>query len=181
MTWDQSIVIAGTNLTVDQAAEAIHLYQNKTKNTVDRYDFPGPGDPDELTMAEVVRTRVVKSRISDAEADWFVETAKKVPWPPPQAELRYADPAVRGGLYDDMNACYQYFWDKRQPGVVSARSARCCISSGRPPTRYSTQKSVRATATRQNVQRQSTRPLATRGCIGRRSEPTSSVIPSRAL
>jgi hypothetical protein len=117
MTGDPFIVIAGRKLTVDEAAKRICLYQRQTKNTVDKYDLPGPGDPSKLTLEEVVRTRIVKSRISNLEAAWFVETAKKVRWPPPQADLRDADPAVRGGLYDDMNACYQYFWEKRQPGV----------------------------------------------------------------
>jgi hypothetical protein len=117
MTGDPSIVIAGRKLTVDEAAEKICLYQRQTKNTVDKYDLPGPGDPSKLTIEEVVRTRIVKSRISNLAAAWFVETAEKVGWPPPQADLRDADPAVRGGLYDDLNACYQYFWDKRQPGV----------------------------------------------------------------
>jgi hypothetical protein len=109
-----SIVIADRQLSKDDAVSAFHYYY---PDTVARYDLPGPGDPFTLTRDEVTRTRVVNSRISNVHADWFVERGQTAPWPPVDANLYNADPALQGGIYDQMDDCYRHFWIDVPRGV----------------------------------------------------------------
>ena len=97
-----------------------------TGKTVDVYDFATPGDPDVLTSEQVTTTRQIHSRISNAERDAMVEEAAKHQhlWKavPQDARLVEADPAVQGGLYDNMTALYKSLTDLR--GVKSAKASK---------------------------------------------------------
>src|SRR5688572_25958182 len=79
-------------------------YASAYSATVRRYDLGGPGDSSELTHEEVARTRVISSRISRDEADWFVARSVgcTASWQsaPVEARLVDADPDIGGGLYD---------------------------------------------------------------------------------
>jgi len=88
--------------------------------TVRNYDMPGPGDPLVLTAAEVVRTRVINSRISGRQRDYFVERTLGAIWTsiPIDARLADADPALHGGLNDDALGVYDHYW-KGRPTFVS--------------------------------------------------------------
>lgn len=79
--------------------------------TVARYDIAGAGDPSMLSADEVARTRVIKSRISRSQSDWFVNHSASAPWEsvPSDAKLADADPEIEGGLYSAANALYDHF------------------------------------------------------------------------
>lgn len=98
------IVIADGALSIDEAVLKLDDYPLKT---LCRYDLPGPGDPYLLTREELIRTRALRSRIRNAELDWFLDRASSAPWPSPEADLRQADPGVAGGLYDQLTALYE--------------------------------------------------------------------------
>lgn len=114
-------MVAGRTIST---SEAIATREGYPARTPPRYDLPGPGDPNVLTAAEVVRTRVVRSRIGNKEVDWFVEQARSAPWVEPGSDLRDADPAEREGLYDAMTALYAHFMDARPRGVSHAKVSK---------------------------------------------------------
>lgn len=97
-----------------------------TGKTVDVYDFATPGDPDVLTSKEATTTRRIHSRISNAERDAMVEKAAQHQhlWKAIQQDARLvdADPAVQGGLYDNMAALYKSLTDL--PGIKSAKASK---------------------------------------------------------
>jgi hypothetical protein len=68
VTNTQGIAIAGR---VPPIGECIDKLRRYPQRTLCRYDVPGPGDPNRLTRDEILRTRAVSSRISDAEVGWF--------------------------------------------------------------------------------------------------------------
>ncbi|NYI88770.1 hypothetical protein HNR02_002093 [Amycolatopsis endophytica] len=115
------LVVADRTITLDDAIAVLERYPEATPP---RYDLPGPGDPYTLSPAEVVRTRVVRSRISTEEMSWFIERALDAPWVPPESDLRDADPAERSGLYADMTALYRHFMDARPRGVSHAKVSK---------------------------------------------------------
>ncbi|WP_198958268.1 MULTISPECIES: DUF6308 family protein [Amycolatopsis] len=118
---DQVLVVAGRSISLRDAIATLEGYPERTPP---RYDLPGPGDPYLLTPAEVIRTRVVRSRIGGREVDWFVEQAKDAPWVAPGSDLRDADPGTRGGLYDAMTSLYRHFMDARPRGVSHAKVSK---------------------------------------------------------
>jgi len=110
---------------VPEPLEVLRHYAAKHSETLLRYDRPGPGDPVVLTAAEVARTRLVRSRISNEEArDWFLARAEDAPWAdvPVDATLADADPGVHGGLYDAAQALYLHFRARR--GVATAKVSK---------------------------------------------------------
>lgn len=100
------IVIAGRERSISDCVNELRQYPGRT---ITGYDLPGPGHPTTLTRAEVARTRTVYSRISEQQLTWFVERATSAPWPPADADLRRAEPNIRGGLYDQLEAFYRHF------------------------------------------------------------------------
>lgn len=116
------ISIAGRNLSIDDCVAKLRRYPPRT---LQRYDFPGPGDPGVLTRDEVVRTRAVSSRISDVEVSWFLERAADAPWPSSEAnDLRLADPAIADGPYDQLVALYSHFSKAAPGGVAMAKISK---------------------------------------------------------
>ena len=106
MSTSAVIVIAGRERSVADCVNELRQYPGRT---IRRYDLPGPGDPTTLTRDEVARTHAVYSRISEKQLAWFVARAADAPWPPADADLRAAEPNIRNGLYDQLEAFYRHF------------------------------------------------------------------------
>ncbi|MCU1605913.1 MAG: hypothetical protein JWP46_2378 [Modestobacter sp.] len=70
------------------------------------YDLPGAGHPAELTSDEVWRSRAIISHVTHAERLAFPEIWSAAGGPDLEADARItdADPLVRGGLYDRVQA-----------------------------------------------------------------------------
>ncbi len=115
------IVIADSTLSINEAVLKLDDYPPKT---LCRYDLPGPGDPYLLTREELIRTRALRSRIRNTEVDWFFDRASSAPWPPPEADLRQADPGVAGGLYDQLAALYEHFRNDAPRGIARAKISK---------------------------------------------------------
>ncbi|MFI8523082.1 DUF6308 family protein [Promicromonospora sukumoe] len=86
-------------------------YGLKHDGTVARYDLAGASETMTLGSDEIARTRIIKSRISRAQSDWFVDRSTSAPWEdvPSAANLADADPEDDGGLYAAANALYEHF------------------------------------------------------------------------
>jgi hypothetical protein len=114
------LTIAGRLVPVETALETLAGYPAATTA---RYDLPGPGDRHTLTADEVLRTRVINSRIGKRETEWFVSRAAEgTPWVPtdagsPEPALVDADPAEIGDLYDAATRLYDHFRGDRPRGV----------------------------------------------------------------
>lgn len=106
MSTSAVIVIAGRERSVEECVNELRHYPGRT---ITRYDLPGPGHPTTLTRDEVARTHAVYSRISEEQLMWFVDRATSAPWPPADADLRRAEPNIRDGLYDQLEAFYRHF------------------------------------------------------------------------
>jgi hypothetical protein len=132
------IVIAGRERSIAECADELRQYPGRT---ITRYDLPGPGDPTTLTRHEVARTHAVYSRISEKQLIWFVERATSAPWPPADADLRHAEPNIRNGLYDQLEAFYRHF-EKDAPSQVARSSARYSRLNG--PRRSPSSTPIRA-------------------------------------
>ncbi|MEU2349876.1 DUF6308 family protein [Modestobacter sp. NPDC049651] len=103
------ITIAGQEVT--NPFERLVTYALRYAATLRRYDLGGSGDPSTLSAEDVARTRVIASRISHRERDWFVARGRSAPWAdvPLAADLGDADPALEGDLYDRLGALYEHF------------------------------------------------------------------------
>jgi hypothetical protein len=124
-----ALTLAGRR--VEGPLEMLVQYADRQRRTLDRYDFGQPGEPDRLTIDDVRGTRVIASRISEAEAHELVAIAanRSDLWSavPVGATLRDADPVEAGGLYDAMESLFESL---RLPGVYLAK-----VSKGRHPKR----------------------------------------------
>lgn len=116
--------IAGSHFT--DGWNRLVCYATGRTKTLRQYDLADRGDPNTLTVDEVVRTRIISSRISDLERVWFVERATRAPWAdvPAGADLRDANPAVEAGDYDRAVALYDAFCIERRRGVHHAKISK---------------------------------------------------------
>lgn len=102
------ITIAGGD--VASPMSVLADYAEKFGGTLRNYDFKAPGDPSVLTREEIWATRIIHSRVGHAEATALAEASAG--WAslwealPVDAHIGHADPAVEGGLYDDMLNLY---------------------------------------------------------------------------
>jgi hypothetical protein len=114
--------VAGT--TIDDPVKVLTDYATDHWKSLRVYDGGGAGDPHAIALADVKRTRVIASRISNVEAEWFVERGETAPWAcvPDGARLWDADPDERGGLYDDAVALFDHF--RGRPGVAAAKISK---------------------------------------------------------
>jgi len=104
---------------VPDAVAAVTDYVRDHLGTVRQYDLSERGNPNVLTRDDVVRTRVIASRISEEEADWFVEIASTAPWAEvsPDLDLRACDASIEGAEYDAAEALYMHFFGQRPKSV----------------------------------------------------------------
>lgn len=119
-----SLTIAGRQ--VEDARTVLLQYATQHPGTLRRYDLPGIGKPNELTRDEIVRTRVIASRISEAQADRLATLAHTAPWQdvPTNADLRDADPQCTDGLYAGALALYDHFRIGAGPGINVAKISK---------------------------------------------------------
>jgi hypothetical protein len=98
-------------------------YGRRHYGTVARFDLAGAGDPSTLNADEVARTRVIRSRISRTQSDWFVSRSISAPWGdvPVDASLADADPNRDGGLYMAVDALYEHFRSVAPTGVARGK------------------------------------------------------------
>jgi hypothetical protein len=73
----------------------------------------------------------VYSRISEKQLIWFVERATSAPWPPADADQRHAEPNIRNGLYDQLEAFYRHF-EKDAPSQVARSKISKVLHIKRP-------------------------------------------------
>jgi len=118
------MIVAGRE--VDSPVEVLLAYAQRLGKTVRRYDAPGPGLPDVLTGEEVTRTRVIASRISNAERAWFLNRARTAPWVDVDPQLRLADldPEDDSQQYEAAVRLYDHFREPRRAGVAVAKLSK---------------------------------------------------------
>jgi len=118
------ITIVGERVTdpFERLVDYAHEYAGKLV----RYDLAGRGAPDSLSRTEVERTRVIASRISNRERDWFLQRGQDAPWTEvdADADLDRADPADEHGVYDKANALYEHFRADAPRGVNMAKISK---------------------------------------------------------
>lgn len=120
-----SLIIAGRE--VHSPTKVLVAYAETFRKTIRRYDAPGRGPSGVLTGEEVVRTRVIASRISNAEKEWFLERAGTAPWSQVDPELRLADldPTREPERYDGAVTLYNHFRQPKRREVATAKISRC--------------------------------------------------------
>lgn len=92
-------------------------YARYNHRALERYDFPGPGDPGVLTADEIWRSRAISSRVTYAEQAelpglWLAGAGGDIPL---DARIENADPLERGRLYDQAQALAEQF--VARPGI----------------------------------------------------------------
>jgi hypothetical protein len=104
---------------IPDAVAAVMEYISGHLATIRQYDLGERGDPNVLSRDDVVRTRVIASRVSEDEADWFVTTATTAPWAdvPADLDLRACDASVEGAEYDAAEALYMHFFGQRPKSI----------------------------------------------------------------
>jgi hypothetical protein len=121
-----ALIVAGQP--VPDPIGIFRTYALRTK-TLQKFDLAGRGEPQQLTREEVLRTRIISSRISYRETDdWFIPRAADADalWSavPPCSDLRDADPAEIGGLYDAALNLYQHFLCGSPRGIGVAKASK---------------------------------------------------------
>jgi hypothetical protein len=97
------------------------------RKTPAAFDFLGSGVPGKLTAQEVIRTRKIRSRISNKELPFFIGTAETAPWITSPADLANANPdtvAIDGGLFASMTDLYWHFAENAPKGVSFAKISK---------------------------------------------------------
>lgn len=116
----RTISVAGRFHTIPGALEVMRNYPHKTPAV---FDFLGTGEPGQLTVDEVMRTRKVSSRMSYAEAEFFVAAAATANWVDVDADLADADPCQEG-LFAEMSDLYWHFAERAPKGVSTAKISK---------------------------------------------------------
>lgn len=85
-------------------------YAERHGRTLAEYDFADRGNPDILRDDEIKKTRIIRSRVTDAEKSELEHVAASCPslWTaiPFEAHIKDADPSIADGLYDRMLRLY---------------------------------------------------------------------------
>lgn len=69
---EETLTVASQVRTIDEALVVLERYARKTPAA---FDYLGAGEPEKLTAQEVIRTRKIRSRISNKEVTYFVEAS----------------------------------------------------------------------------------------------------------
>src|SRR5215470_2686183 len=100
-------------------------YARRYPRTISGYDLGPAGEPDTLTVDEILRMRVFNSSISDGEAKELADRAAepRCPWGevPPGEGLIRADPDIPRGLFDKAARLYWHFTSDRISRVRIAK------------------------------------------------------------
>lgn len=116
----QMMSVAGTSISQDEALRKLIKYPRRTPVA---FDFLGTGPQGHLNEADVSRTRKVSSRISHAQATYFVDRGASAPWLSGQPDLANADPKS-DGLFVSMNDLYWHFAEDAPKGVAFAKISK---------------------------------------------------------
>lgn len=118
------ITVAGS--AVPDPLKVLATYMANFSGTLRQYDFGSHGDPDVLTTEEIWKTRIIHSRVTHAEKTELerASTGWACLWVaiPSDANIENADPALDGGLYDDMDKLFRLMTDV--PGVSWAKASK---------------------------------------------------------
>ena len=110
---------------VDKPMSMWRDYARQHPQTILEYDLGSRGYPNWITVDEARRTKIINSRISDSQCDDLIARAvePQCPWTtvPENASLADADPAIRGGLFDEAATLYWYFTKNPIPYVRVAK------------------------------------------------------------
>jgi hypothetical protein len=118
------ITVAGS--VVPNSLKVLTTYAATFGATLRRYDFRSRGNPDVLTGEEIWTTRIIRSRVTHFEKSELERTSAG--WTslwaaiPLHASIEHADPAVAGGLYDDMDKLFGLITEV--PGVSWAKASK---------------------------------------------------------
>ncbi|NCD17157.1 MAG: hypothetical protein EOL91_07560 [Actinobacteria bacterium] len=111
--------------TVEDPVSVFERYAKQYGRTLAEYDFAPQPDPDEIARQDAITTRIIASRISNAQAQQIVERARAnrelLQAIPVEARLHDADPAETDGLYDAMSALHAAL---QGPGVRDSKVSK---------------------------------------------------------
>lgn len=118
------IEIAGR--TVRDPLTVVAGYCHDHEKTLRHYDWVA-GTTNSLTREQITATYRMSSRISRMDARWLLSQAATAPWDTVDeaALLSDADPAIRGGLYDQADSLYVHFYRSRPRNVNHAKVSKC--------------------------------------------------------
>jgi hypothetical protein len=129
---DGRIVVAGRR--VDDPVKLVEKYLRLRRRTAVEFDGAA-GTFDEVNRDLIASTRIVRSRISRDQGEWFVERARTAPWHlvPPTLRLVEALPDVVDGPYDGAISLWRYFRnDENIPSRVSTAKISKVLHAMRP-------------------------------------------------
>jgi hypothetical protein len=119
-----NVIVANESQSFEDAVARLGRY---FLSTLQKYDAPGPGIQGELTEAEVIRTRVVRSRISNQQVEWFVrrggEAQRAGLWIDDDA-ANLLDAAEGSALFEQMTALFSFFYENRPRQVRIGKIAK---------------------------------------------------------
>lgn len=127
MTLLSPVRVAGRSVSDPLAVLRSYVDRPVLARALRLYDAPGPGEPDVVLLDEARRTRRIASRMSEVQAEWFVERSKddvvrtNLRLLPAGARLADADPLDSGGLYDKATALFEAFATAAPAGVAGGK------------------------------------------------------------
>lgn len=120
-----SIEITVAGRTVEDALSELEGYAKKHGRTLERYDL-AEHSQGELTEGMVTATRVIASRISNAQRTSLVQIVNDVDWThvPVGSLLKSADPIIEGGLFDAAIAVFDSVKERAPKGVRTGKISK---------------------------------------------------------
>lgn len=119
------VTIAGR--TVRDPEWVVVEYLREHSGTVAHFDALAGASP-EVTweMVKVTRSPWMNSRISNLQAEWFIECSKSAPWSSVAGDAQLVDaPAAEpGGLYDDALTLFEHFAASAPKGVAMGKISK---------------------------------------------------------
>lgn len=117
------LTIAGRE--VLRPVEVVEKYLSKHSGTVRAYDGLA-GRIDRIDQAAIKASRVISSRISEAEGAHLITILDTVDWSgvPRGASLVDADATLEGGLYDEAARVYNYVLSRSERGISHAKVSK---------------------------------------------------------
>ena len=112
-------------MNVSTAVSTARSYVKVRARTVEKFDLRA--GTWKVVNAELIHsTRIFSSRISKQQEEWFIRKALTAPWDavPIGSRLIDADPAERGGLYDDAACLWCHFADVAIWGIATAKISK---------------------------------------------------------
>jgi hypothetical protein len=114
-----AIIVAGHELTGDQALDAVEDYP---AGTIRWYDLGGSEIQDGVFLDDLGRLAIINADLSGDDAAAFLDAGPHAPWGlvAADATLEDADPEIDGSAYDAASRLYAYFRDIPNVGPAKA-------------------------------------------------------------